>query len=79
MLAILGFAVGYVVGAKAGPEGLSQLTKSWQTIQNSEEFATMLETARTLAVSVVKQAVETGTGVVTGEVKGAVGRRFRVA
>lgn len=79
MLAILGFAVGYVLGAKAGPEGLSQLTRAWQTIQSSEEFAAMLETGRALAVSVAKQAVEKGTGVVGSEVRGAVGRRLRAA
>lgn len=79
MLAIVGFAVGYFVGAKAGQEGLSQLTRAWTTIQTSEEFAAMLETARTLAVGMAKQAVQTGTGVVAGEMKGAVGRRLRVA
>ena len=78
MLAIVGFAVGYVVGCKAGQDGLNQLVKAWQTIQSSEEFAAMLETGRDLLTQTARQAFETGGGVLAGEVKGAVGR-LRVA
>jgi hypothetical protein len=78
MLAIVGFAVGYFVGAKAGEDGLNQLVKAWKTIQSSEEFAAMIETGRGLVTQVARQAFETGGGVLAGEVKGAVGR-LRVA
>jgi hypothetical protein len=78
MLAIVGFAVGYVVGCKAGQDGLDQLMKSWQTIQTSDEFAAMIDTAKGLIVQVARQAFETGSGVLSGEVKGAVDR-LRVA
>jgi hypothetical protein len=78
MLAIVGFAVGYFVGAQAGQDGLNQLMKAWKTIQSSEEFAALIETSRGLVTQVARQAFETGGGVLAGEVKGAVGR-LRVA
>ena len=79
MLALVGFAVGYAVGAQQGKEGLQRLMTSWQAIQSSEEFAAMMETAREMLTGVVRQAFETGTGVIAGEVKGVVNRRLRVA
>jgi hypothetical protein len=79
MLALVGFAVGYAVGAQQGKEGLEKLVSSWQAIQKSEEFAAMMETAREMLTGVVRQAFETGTGVIAGEVKGVVNRRLRVA
>lgn len=78
MLAIVGFAVGYFVGAKAGEDGLNQLMKAWQQIQNSDEFAAMVETGKGLVGQMARQAFETGGGVLAGEVKGAVSR-LRVA
>lgn len=79
MFALVGFAVGYVVGAQAGREGLNQLITSWKAIQSSEEFAGMVETTRTLVGAAAKQIIETGAGVVAGEVKGVVNRRLRAA
>ena len=79
MLALVGFAVGYVVGAQHGREGMARLVASAREIQASDEFAAMVDTARTLLTAAVQQAVETGTGVVTGEVKGVVNRRLRAA
>lgn len=78
MLAIVGFAVGYVVGCRAGQDGLNQLMKAWETIQSSDEFAAMIETGKGLITQAARQAFETGGGVLAGEVKGAVGR-LRVA
>ncbi len=79
MYALIGFAVGYVVGAQQGREGMARLLTSVKVIQSSEEFAAMLETARALLGAAVQQAVETGTGMVSGEVKGVVNRRLRAA
>jgi len=79
MLALVGFAVGYAVGARAGEEGLQRLVASWQNIQRSDEFAAMLETAQGLLSGALKQAFEMGSGVVAGEVKGVVNRRLRAA
>ena len=79
MLTLVGFAIGYVVGAQQGREGMNKLLSSWRAIQSSEEFAASLESARALLTNVAKQAFETGTGVVAGEVKGVVNRRLRAA
>jgi hypothetical protein len=79
MMALMGFAVGYVVGVQQGREGMERLIASWKHIQGSEEFAAAIETGKTMAVSLLKQAFETGTGVVSGEVKSVVNRRLRAA
>lgn len=79
MMALLGFAVGYVVGVQQGKEGMARLVSSWQQIQGSEEFAAAIASGKELAVGLVKQALSTGTGIVSGEVKDVVGRRLRVA
>ncbi len=79
MMALMGFAVGYVVGVQQGREGMERLIASWKHIQGSEEFAAAIETGKTMAVSLLKQAFETGTGVVSGEVKSVVNRRLSAA
>jgi hypothetical protein len=79
MMALMGFAVGYVVGVQQGREGMERLIASWKHIQGSEEFAAAIETGKTMAMSLLKQAFETGTGVVSGEVKSVVNRRLRAA
>lgn len=79
MLALVGFAVGYVVGAQQGREGLTKLIGSFSDIQKSEEFASILETAQGMVGQILQQALSTGTGLVSGEVKDVVNRRLRVA
>jgi len=79
MMALMGFAIGYVVGVQHGKEGMARLVSSWQQIQGSEEFAAAIASGREIATGLVKQAFQTGTGIVSGEVKDAVGRRLRVA
>jgi hypothetical protein len=79
MMALFGFAIGYVVGVQQGKEGMAKLIESWQHIQHSEEFASAVESGKEMAVSLLKQAFQTGSGMVTGEVKSAVNRRLRVA
>ena len=79
MMALMGFAIGYVVGVQHGKEGMARLVSSWQEIQRSEEFAAAIASGREIAVGLVKQAFETGTGIVTGEVKDVVNRRLRAA
>ena len=58
---------------------MERLIASWKHIQGSEEFAAAIETGKTMAISLLKQAFETGTGVVSGEVKSVVNRRLRAA
>jgi hypothetical protein len=79
MMALVGFAVGYVVGVQQGKEGMERLISSWQHIQGSEEFAAAIESGRTMLGGLLKQALQTGGGVVSGEVKSVVNRRLRVA
>ena len=75
MMVLVGFAVGYVVGAQAGREGLAQLLDAWKTVQESEEFAGLVETGRSLLTNALHSAVEMGTG----EMKDAVKSRIRAA
>jgi hypothetical protein len=79
MMALVGFAVGYVVGVQQGKEGMAKLVSSWQHIQGSEEFASAIESGRTMLGGLLKQALQAGGGVVSGEVKSVVNRRLRVA
>jgi hypothetical protein len=79
MLALVGFAVGYYVGCQSGREGLERLVSSMGAIQKSDEFAALVDTTRQLLGQAAKQAMEMGTGMVAGEVKGVVNRRLRVA
>jgi hypothetical protein len=79
MMALFGFAVGYVVGVQQGKEGMARLIQSWQQIQGSEEFAAAMESGKEMIVGLLKQAFDAGTGMLSGEVKGAVNRRLRVA
>jgi hypothetical protein len=79
MMALVGFAIGYVVGVQQGKEGMAKLIDSWNEIVGSEEFAEAVESGREMLVAMVKQAFEAGTGIVTGEVKGVVNRRLRAA
>lgn len=79
MFVLVGFAVGYVVGVQQGKEGMAKLIDSWKHIQGSQEFADALESGRMMLGGLLKQALETGGGMVAGEVKGVVNRRLRVA
>jgi len=54
MGAVLGFAIGYMLGAKEGPERFEELRKAWETIVNSEEFQGMLNTGTSLFMSTVQ-------------------------
>ena len=39
---IVGFLVGYVLGAKGGQEKFEELKEAWQTITNTEEFQNLM-------------------------------------
>jgi hypothetical protein len=54
MGAVLGFMMGYVLGAKEGPERFEELRKAWETIVNSEEFQGILNTGTSLFMSTVQ-------------------------
>jgi|HubBroStandDraft_2_1064218.scaffolds.fasta_scaffold127988_2 hypothetical protein len=54
MGAVLGFMMGYVLGAKEGPERFEELRKAWETIVNSEEFQGLLNTGTSFFMSAVQ-------------------------
>jgi hypothetical protein len=41
---IIGFVVGYILGAKGGHEKFEELKEAWQTITQTEEFQKLLMT-----------------------------------
>ena len=64
MGALMGFIVGYLAGVKAGPEGLDELKRAWQTIQQSEEFKALLAAA----LGVAQNAMSKGGSAVVEQV-----------
>jgi hypothetical protein len=64
---VVAFLVGYVLGARAGREGLEELLDSLQTISQSNEFRGVLGTGLALVDSTVRgmlapQRAATGNG-----------------
>jgi len=55
---LLAVAVGYTLGARAGPRGFDELVASIKAIRASEEFAAMLAAARSHAGYVLKEVAE---------------------
>jgi hypothetical protein len=58
MLVAAGFALGFVVGAKAGQEGLDEVVRSLKAIRDSDEFQAALDGLQTKAGLVVRKLVE---------------------
>jgi hypothetical protein len=75
MMALVGFAVGYVVGAQSGRDGMAKVISAWRQIQTSDEFAAAVETGKGLLAQTLRSALSVGTG----EVKTLVDRRLRAA
>lgn len=67
MLALVGFALGYVVGAKEGREGLERMVAATKTVLGSEEFKAALEGAQSMAGGLLKQAFEQFGGMAASE------------
>jgi|RhiMetdeSRZDD1v2_1073273.scaffolds.fasta_scaffold2426612_2 hypothetical protein len=55
MGALIGFMFGYVVGTKAGPEGLEELRKAWDVVSRSDEFQGLVAAATAYAQSLLAQ------------------------
>ena len=55
MGALIGFMFGYVVGAKAGPEGLEELRKAWDVVSRSDEFQGLLAAATAYVQNLLAQ------------------------
>jgi hypothetical protein len=43
---LFGFAVGYVIGARAGSEGFDDLLRAWGAIRQSEEYRGFMASLR---------------------------------
>jgi len=67
MLALVGFALGYMVGAKEGEAGLERMISATKAVLSSDEFKAALETAQSLAGGVLKQSLERFGGVAASE------------
>jgi hypothetical protein len=78
MLALVGFAIGYVVGAKEGQAGLERMIASTRAVLGSDEFKAFLEGAQAVAGQVVKQGLEQFGGMAASEGRN-LGRRLRAA
>lgn len=78
MLALVGFALGYVVGAKEGKEGLERMIAATKTVLGSEEFKAGLEGAQAMAGGLLKQAFDQFGGMAASEGRNLT-QRLRVA
>jgi hypothetical protein len=71
MGAVLGFMMGYVLGATEGPERFDELRKAWETIVNSEEFQGLLNTGTAMFMGALESGKatigETLGGFMSGE------------
>lgn len=74
MLALVGFALGYVVGAKEGKEGLDRMITATKTVLGSEEFKALMDGAQSMAIGLLKQGFEQMSGAAAGEGRSLVGR-----
>ncbi len=63
---LLGFALGYYLGTKAGPNGIDDLLKAWRTIQESEDYQALAATVSATIASVMEQ----GQGAVANLISG---------
>jgi hypothetical protein len=54
---IIGFVVGYVLGAKGGQEKFEELKGAWQTIVQTEEFQKLLMTGLSFVNQIGQQNV----------------------
>lgn len=52
---LIGFLFGYVVGAKAGPEGYERVREAWQSITESDEFQGLVATATAFVQNALAQ------------------------
>jgi hypothetical protein len=63
---LLGFALGYFLGTKAGPNGIDDLLKAWRSIQESEDYQALSATVSASLASVMEQGQETVANLISG-------------
>jgi hypothetical protein len=74
MLALAGFALGYMMGAKEGREGLERMVNATRAVLASDEFKAAVETAQSLAGTLLKQSLERLGGGAASEARGLADR-----
>lgn len=62
MMAMFGFVAGYLLGAKAGPKAVAQLSEAWKVIQGSDEFKVALSGASSLAATAMQKTMSSSGG-----------------
>lgn len=65
---LAGFIVGYLLGAKAGPESVEQLRKAWESISASEEFQGM----SAMALGYLQNILSQGGGELASQIQSLV-------
>jgi hypothetical protein len=65
MRALVGFALGYAIGARMGSEGYEELRRAWQAIAESEELKGAVASARAF----VENAVSQGGDAIAGRLR----------
>jgi hypothetical protein len=75
METIIGFAAGYLVGAKEGSAGLDRFCTSLKAIVNSREARRLTSEAMTAAGTLVRQASARGAGATASSIAELVLRR----
>lgn len=60
MGALVGFAVGYMLGTQAGPDGVAKIVAAWTEISSSEEFKGMRGAALAGAGGLLGQVMKSG-------------------
>jgi hypothetical protein len=79
MEALLGFAVGYLMGARDGREGLRRVLDSWEAISRSDEFRGLVATALTVGGRVAREGLTRSGPTVASTVAGLLLDRARDA
>ena len=53
---LIAFGVGYILGARAGKDGLEEVADSVRAVRNSEEFAALVSAARSYLSHALQEA-----------------------
>lgn len=75
MEALIGFAIGYVVGTKQGKEGLAKLRESFDAIRSSPEFRQFVAGGASVASGAARQVMSGGSSGMIGDVVEEIARR----
>jgi hypothetical protein len=64
---IIGVLVGYALGAKAGPEGWTEIEEAWHTIYTSEEVRDLVAVGVSMARQLVERRADVIAAILGGE------------